>query len=166
MHCANKEDAMSEIKILLVDDEQEFVNTLSERIQMRELASKIAYDGEEALRLVKDEIPDVVVLDLRMPGIDGLEVLERMKKSYPNVQVIVLTGHGSEKDERISRNLGAFEYLQKPVSIDKLVNTIWQAYKNNIQDTFTAATFAEAGDYKSAREIMDSKKKEDKKKKK
>lgn len=157
---------MSEIKILLVDDEKEFVNTLSERIKMRELSPSIAYDGEEALRIVEDEIPDVVVLDLRMPGIDGVEVLERMKKNYPNVQVIVLTGHGSEEDERITKKLGAYDYLQKPVSIDKLVGTIWKAYNDYVQDSFTAATFAEGGDYKSAKEILDSRKKDSQKKKK
>jgi len=102
---------MNEIKVLLVDDEKEFVNSLAERIEMRDLGSKIAYDGEEALRLVDDEIPDVVVLDLRMPGIDGIEVLRCLKKNYPKVQVIVLTGHGSEKDEKMAKELGAFEYL-------------------------------------------------------
>ncbi|WP_027370290.1 response regulator [Desulfovermiculus halophilus] len=145
---------MKNIKVLLVDDEKDFVNSLSERIQMRELDSKIAYDGEQALELVTDEIPDVVVLDLRMPGIDGLEVLERLKKKYPKVQVIILTGHGSDEDERISKRLGAYDYLQKPVSIDKLIRSIKGAYQN-LQDTMSAATYAEAGDMKSAREMME-----------
>ena len=145
---------MKNIKVLLVDDEKDFVNSLSERIQMRELDSKIAYDGEQALELVTDEIPDVVVLDLRMPGIDGLEVLERLKKKYPKVQVIILTGHGSDEDERIAKRLGAYDYLQKPVSIDKLIRSIKGAYQN-LQDTMSAATYAEAGDMKSAREMME-----------
>jgi len=145
---------MKNIKVLLVDDEKDFVNSLSERIQMRELDSKIAYNGEQALELVTDEIPDVVVLDLRMPGIDGLEVLERLKKNYPNVQVIILTGHGSDEDERVSKRLGAYDYLQKPVSIDKLIRSIKGAYQS-LQDTMSAATYAEAGDMKSAREMMD-----------
>jgi DNA-binding NtrC family response regulator len=149
---------MKNIKVLLVDDEKDFVNSLSERIQMRELDSKIAYDGEQALELVTDEIPDVVVLDLRMPGIDGLEVLERLKKNYPNVQVIILTGHGSEEDERISKRLGAYDYLQKPVSIDKLIRSIKGAYQS-LEDTMSAATYAEAGDMKSAREMMEQRKK-------
>ena len=144
---------MSEIKVLLVDDEKEFVNSLAERIEMRDLGSKIAYDGEEALRLVDDEIPDVVVLDLRMPGIDGLEVLERLKKNYPEVQVIVLTGHGSEEDERISKKLGAYEYLQKPVNIDRLIQSIRGA-ANAFESALSAATYAEAGDKKSAREEL------------
>jgi DNA-binding NtrC family response regulator len=145
---------MKNIKVLLVDDEKDFVNSLSERIQMRELDSKIAYDGEQALELVTDEIPDVVVLDLRMPGIDGLEVLDRLKKNYPDVQVIILTGHGSEEDEKISKRLGAYDYLQKPVNIDKLIRSIKGAYQS-LQDTMSAATYAEAGDMKSAREMME-----------
>jgi DNA-binding NtrC family response regulator len=145
---------MKNIKVLLVDDEKDFVNSLSERIQMRELDSKIAYNGEQALELVTDEIPDVVVLDLRMPGIDGLEVLERLKKNYPNVQVIILTGHGSDEDERVSKRLGAYDYLQKPVSIDKLIQSIKSAY-HSLEDTMSAATYAQAGDMKSAREMME-----------
>jgi DNA-binding NtrC family response regulator len=148
---------MKEIKVLLVDDEKDFVNSLAERIQMRELDSKIAYDGEQALQFVKDEIPDVVVLDLRMPGIDGLDVLKRLKQNYPDVQVIILTGHGSEQDERASKRLGAYEYLQKPVNIDKLIHSIKNAY-TTLQDTLSAATYAEAGDRRSAEESLKQKK--------
>jgi DNA-binding response OmpR family regulator len=146
---------MEEIKILLVDDEQEFVKTLSERIKMRDLGSDIALDGEQALQIVDNQIPDVMVLDLKMPGIDGMEVLRRVKKAYPQVQVIILTGHGTDKDEKEARRLGAFEYLQKPVDIEKLVTTIRKAYKRKIEDPLTAAAFAEAGDFKTAREILD-----------
>ena len=150
---------MSEIKVLLVDDEKEFVNSLAERIEMRDLGSKIAYDGEQAMRLVQDEIPDVVVLDLRMPGIDGIEVLRRLKKQYPQVQVIVLTGHGSEKDERLAKELGAYEYLQKPTRIEQLTKLIKRAYKEKLEDTMVAATFAEAGDEKTARQTYAHRKK-------
>ena len=151
---------MSDIKVLFVDDEKDFVNSLAERIEMRDLGSKIAYDGEEALRLVNDEIPDVVVLDLRMPGIDGIEVLRRLKQKYPKVQVIVLTGHGSDKDEKMARELGAFEYLQKPTRIEKLTNLIKRAYREKFEDTMVAATFAEAGDERTARQTYAQKKKE------
>ena len=150
---------MSEIKVLLVDDEKEFVNSLAERIEMRDLGSKIAYDGEQAMRLVQDEIPDVVVLDLRMPGIDGIEVLRRLKKQYPQVQVIVLTGHGSEKDERLAKELGAYEYLQKPTRIEQLTKLIKRAYKEKLEDTMVAASFAEAGDEKTARQTYAHRKK-------
>lgn len=121
---------MEEIKVLLVDDEDEFVKSLSERIQMRDIESGVAFNGEEALGIVDEDMPDVMVLDLKMPGIDGLEVLRRVRKTYPDVQVIMLTGHGSEKDEREARRLGAFEYLQKPTEIDRLVETIKKAYKH------------------------------------
>ncbi len=120
---------MEQINVLLVDDEDEFVKSLSERMQMRDLETAVALNGEQALKLVDKEIPDVMVLDLKMPGIDGLEVLRRVRKTYPDVQVIMLTGHGSEKDEKEARRLGAFEYLQKPTEMDKLVKTIKKAYK-------------------------------------
>ena len=119
---------MKQIKILLVDDEEDFVKSLAERIKMREMGSDVALNGEEALRIVKDQVPDVMVLDLKMPGIDGLEVLRRVKKAYPQVQVIILTGHGSDKDEKTARRLGAFDYLQKTVQNDDLVQHIKRAY--------------------------------------
>ncbi|MBT8378210.1 MAG: response regulator [Ignavibacteria bacterium] len=146
---------MEKIKILLVDDEKEFVETLSERIKMREHDSVVALDGEQALKKLEDEIPDVVVLDLKMPGIDGMEVLKRIRKAYPKVQVIMLTGHGSEKDEEEARKLGAFEYLEKPVEIDKLMMKIKKAYKNKFESSMMAATFAEAGEFDTAKEIRD-----------
>ena len=121
---------MEKIKILLVDDEKEFVETLSERIRMRDHDSKVALNGEEALKHIDDDLPDVVVLDLKMPGIDGMEVLKRIRNAYPNVQVIMLTGHGSEKDEKEARKLGAFEYLQKPVEIDTLMKKIKKKLTN------------------------------------
>lgn len=151
------------IKILLVDDEQEFVNTLSERIQMREIGANVALNGEQALEFVDNEVPDVMVLDLRMPGIDGIEVLRRVKKQYPKVQVIILTGHGSEKDEEEAKRLGAFDYLQKPVEVDTLVTRIRKAYKQQIERSFMAGTFAEAGEFDTAKQYMDKDK--DKKKK-
>lgn len=114
-------------KVLLVDDEREFVQTLSERLLMRDMGSAVAYDGESALQLIKEDEPDVMILDLRMPGIDGIEVLRRVKKTNPEVEVIILTGHGSEADKEICMNLGAFAYLQKPVDIDELSKTIKRA---------------------------------------
>ena len=145
---------MKEIKVLLVDDEEDFVKSLSERIKMRDLDSEIALNGEEALKLVDDEVPDVMVLDLKMPGIDGMEVLRRVKKAYPKVQVIMLTGHGSEKDEKEARRLGAFEYLEKPTSIDTLIKHIKRAFKG-FDKSMAAAALAEAGDYKTAKEVLE-----------
>jgi len=111
-------------KVLLVDDEREFVQTLSERLMMRDMGSAVVYDGESALNLVEEDEPEVMILDLKMPGIDGIEVLRRVKVDHPDIQVIILTGHGSEKDREICMGLGAFAYLHKPVDIDVLSETL------------------------------------------
>jgi DNA-binding NtrC family response regulator len=116
-------------KVLLVDDEREFVQTLSERLQMRDLPTAVVYDGEQALSYLNEEEPEVMILDLRMPGIDGVEVLRRVKKEHPAVEVIILTGHGTEKDAILTSELGAFAYLEKPVEIDKLAQTVKAAYE-------------------------------------
>jgi DNA-binding response OmpR family regulator len=115
-------------KVLLVDDEEELVRAVAERLEIRQLECEIALNGEEALRIVEDRTPDVMLLDLKMPGMDGMEVLRRVKKSHPEIQVVVLTGHGSENDEQIVRRLGAIDYLQKPVDIRELVKTLDYAY--------------------------------------
>ncbi|MGE4297779.1 MAG: response regulator [Desulfovibrionaceae bacterium] len=125
---------MDRIKMLLVDDEQEFVETLAERLRLRELGPEVALDGERALQLVQDEIPDVMVLDLKMPGIDGMEVLRRVRAKYPAVQVVILTGHGSDKDRDEVMRLGAYAYLQKPVEIDELVSVVHDAYAHRPQE--------------------------------
>jgi two-component system response regulator CpxR len=114
-------------KVLLVDDEREFVQTLSERLLMRDMGSAVAYDGESALELIREDEPEVMILDLRMPGIDGIEVLRKVKETQPEIEVIILTGHGSEADKEVCMNLGAFAYLHKPVDIDLLSETIKQA---------------------------------------
>lgn len=150
---------MQEFKVLMVDDEEDFVKTLAERMKMRDLDSDVALDGEQALRLVEDQVPDVMVLDLKMPGIDGMEVLRRVRKAYPQVQVVILTGHGSEKDEAEAKRLGAFAYLRKPVEIEKLIGTLRNAYKKKLEDAMVAATFAEEGDFETARQIMEQDKK-------
>lgn len=146
---------MKDMKVLLVDDEEEFVKALAERLKMRDLRSDTVLDGEEALTYVEDQEPDVMVLDLKMPGIDGMEVLRQVRTAYPNIQVIILTGHGTEKDEEEAKRLGAFDYLEKPVNLDVLVKKMKAAYRRKMEDTMVAATFAEAGDFESAKKIMD-----------
>ena len=114
-------------KLLLVDDEREFVKTLSERLFMRDVHSATAYDGESALSILTEDEPEVMILDLKMPGIDGIEVLRKVKTNHPEVEVIILTGHGSEADRKLCLSLGAFAYLQKPVDIDVLTETLKKA---------------------------------------
>jgi DNA-binding response OmpR family regulator len=127
---------MAKFNVLLVDDEKEFILTLAERMQMRGLDPKVAFSGEQALIVLQDNLPDVMVLDLKMPGIDGLEVLRQVKRRYPQVQVIILTGHGSEKDEAAARRLGAFDHLQKPVDINDLVRVMEQAFREKPEALF------------------------------
>ena len=122
-----KVDLKAPSKVLLVDDEREFVQALSERLLIRDMGSAVAYDGESALNMVKEEEPEVMILDLKMPGIDGIEVLKRVKKNNPEIEVIILTGHGSEADREVCMKLGAYAYLQKPVDIDVLSETLKKA---------------------------------------
>ena len=161
LKCAatKKENPMKEMKVLLVDDEQTFVQTLSERLQMRDLENETVYDGEQALSFVDDKEPDVMVLDLKMPGIDGMEVLRRVKKKFPDIRVIILTGHGTDRDEEESRRIGVFDYLKKPVDIEVLVSRIKAAHRDKIEGTMAAAAFAEAGEYETARNFLNEKEK-------
>jgi CheY-like chemotaxis protein len=129
-----KYDFQMPSKILLVDDEREFVQTLSERLIMRDMGSAVAYDGESALSMVDEEEPEVMILDLKMPGIDGIEVLRKVKATRPDIEVIILTGHGSEADRQICMQLGAFAYLHKPVDIDVLSKTL-KAANEKVQQT-------------------------------
>ena len=115
------------LNVLFVDDEEDFVRTMAERMEMREVGSEVALDGMQALQMLEEEIPDVMVLDLRMPGLDGMEVLRRVKSAYPQIEVIIMTGHGSASDEEEARRLGAYDYLQKPVDINDLMEIIRHA---------------------------------------
>ena len=91
--------------------------------------------GESALKLVNDDEPEVMILDLKMPGIDGIEVLRRVKKTRPEIEVIILTGHGSEADRKVCMDLGAFAYLQKPVDIGLLTDTLKKANEKMRKNT-------------------------------
>ena len=128
-----KIDFQSPSRVLLVDDEREFVQTLSERLLLRDMGSAVAYDGESALEMLREDEPDVMILDLKMPGIDGMEVLRRVKATQPDIEVIILTGHGNETDRETCMGLGAFAYLQKPVDIDILSETMKKANEKIMQ---------------------------------
>jgi DNA-binding response OmpR family regulator len=143
-----------QIKVLLVDDEVEFVDTLGQRLKMRGLSVDIVYDGEQALSFVRKIEPDVIVLDLKMPGLYGIEVLKEVKKLKPNVQVIILTGHGTDKDEVEAKQLGSFDFMRKPADIDLLVAKIKEAFTEKLERAMTAITFAEAGVFDTAKNII------------
>lgn len=115
---------MSELKVLLVDDEEELVFTCAERLSLRGIAAQAATDGAQALDAMAKEKFDVVVIDLKMPGISGLAVLKTIKRDYPDTAVIMLTGHGSVVENREGLEAGAFDYLIKPVEINNLIEKL------------------------------------------
>jgi len=127
---------------------------LAQRLRMRELIVDTVYDGEQALSFIKKIEPDVIVLDLKMPGLYGIDVLREIKKFNANIQVIVLTGHGNEKDEQEARKLGGFDFLRKPADIDLLVAKIKEAHWEKIERAMTAAAFAEEGEFDTAQKII------------
>lgn len=121
---------MSGIKVLLVDDEIEFAGTLAERLRLRGLDASVTTDGQEALRIACEESPNVMVVDVMMPGISGLDVLRQIRENMPKMPVILLTGKGSTRDGIEGMRLGAFDYLVKPISIDDLIGKIREATKD------------------------------------
>ncbi len=117
------------LRVLLVDDEKEYVQTLSDRLKLRQFASEIAYNGQEALDFTDQEDTEVILLDLKMPGVEGFDVLKKIKETKPHIEVIILTGHGSEEDKKTCMELGAFAYLHKPADIDLITETMKKAYE-------------------------------------
>ena len=113
---------MLSTKILLVDDEVPFVEAMTRRLTKRGLDVKTAFSGEESLKFLKDtRAIDVIILDVKMPGMDGLEALREIKKDYPMVEVIMLTGHATVETAIEGMKLGAFDYLMKPCDMEVLV---------------------------------------------
>ena len=122
------EDAMAELTVLLVDDEPDFRELLAKRLGKRKLRVLEAPSGERALELLTPEI-DVVLLDVKMAGLSGIETLQRIKQRLPGLQVIMLTGHANVEVALEGMALGAFDYLIKPVDLDNLVYRIQDACK-------------------------------------
>jgi DNA-binding NtrC family response regulator len=120
---------MEGLQTLLVDDEIEFLDTLLKRLNKRELQVQGVRSGEEALAYLEQNSVDVVVLDVKMPGMDGVQVLREIKKRNALVEVIMLTGHASMEVAIEGMELGAFDYLMKPINIDDLLYKIQDAYK-------------------------------------
>jgi len=112
---------------LFVDDEEELVSAVVERLELRGVVARGAVTGTDALRLIEEVEFDVVVLDVKMPGIGGLDVIRRVKSEHPALQVVLLSGHGSTEDVAEGWRLGAFDYLQKPVDIDVLLGILRKA---------------------------------------
>ncbi|MCP4748988.1 MAG: response regulator [Desulfobacteraceae bacterium] len=115
---------MKNLQVLLVDDEDEFINTLAERMELRGFNVQTAINGEEAMDRLARGLPDIVFLDVMMPGIGGLDILKQIKALYKNLPVILLTGRSSTEDGIKGMRLGALDYLVKPIDIEELIRKI------------------------------------------
>lgn len=123
---------MEGIRVLLVDDEEDFRTTLAKRMAKRQVEVTEVENGPAALESLGKGVFDVVVLDVRMPGMDGIETLRRIKANYPRVEVIMLTGHASVESGIEGMRLGAFDYLMKPCEINELLLKIQDAYQRKL----------------------------------
>lgn len=117
------------VRVMLIDDERDFLMSMQRVLNRRNLEVTVANSGEEGLALLRDTLVDVVVLDLKMPGMDGIEVLRHIKSDFPSVEVIILTGHPSVETALEVINSGANEYMKKPPAVDELVSTIRKLFK-------------------------------------
>ena len=121
------------INILIVDDEVDFVEMLCLRLQDQGNNVKGVYDGQACLRALEEEDFDVVILDIKMPGMDGIETLREIRRKAPIAEVILLTGHGSIETAVEGMKLGAFDYLRKPASFDELMTKLEGARKRKAE---------------------------------
>jgi len=115
------------MKILVVDDEKKIANVLAERLGLRGFDATPVYDGTSALSLLGKDTFDGIILDLRLPDIDGIEVLRQTKGKFPNIGIVILSGHGNEQDFKTCLELGAIACFHKPANILKLTETLAQA---------------------------------------
>jgi signal transduction histidine kinase len=124
----------SNIRLLLVDDEEDFRRTIAKRLKKRGLAPEEAGSGNECLALLENKAVDIVVLDVKMPGMDGIETLRHIKEKFPGTEVILLTGHAVTSDGISGIKSGAFDYLSKPIEFEHLLSKIKQAYNKIIRE--------------------------------
>ncbi len=123
---------MEKFSVLIVDDEEDFVETMVKRLKDKGLDADGVDSGKGALNLLSEKDFDVCVLDVKMPGMDGLEALAEMKKKWPLMEVIMLTGHGSVESGVRGLQLGAYDYVMKPVPFADLLKKIQQAYERRV----------------------------------
>ena len=126
----------NQIRLLIVDDEEEFLESIAKRLEMRDFNVRTAARGAEAVEIARKEKFDIALLDLKMPGMDGKQVLEILKQEHKHIEVIILTGHGSVDSAVDCTRLGAFGYLPKPYELEKLLDTLQQAYQLRMEKKF------------------------------
>lgn len=121
------------IRVLLVDDEEQFVETLAERLAMRDYDVTTSLSGDDAIEQVRGYNFDVVVLDVLMPGVDGIETLREIKQIKPLTEVIMLTGHATVETAIEGMKLGAYDYLMKPCETEELITKINKAHERKAE---------------------------------
>ena len=129
-------DKKKQIKLLMVDDEEKFLSATAERLGLRDFDVTTATEGKQAIRAAKEGTFDVAILDLRMPGMDGMELLKILKKKHKFLEVIILTGYASLDSAVEATKLGAFTYLEKPYNIEKLLEVLKEAYETRLRKKF------------------------------
>ena len=120
---------MSNMQLMIVDDDERFLNTTKSLLEKKGVTTHIATNGADAMKILDKERVDVVILDVKMPGLDGIEALRVIKKRHPLVEVIMLTGHASAESAIEGMSLGAFDYLIKPCDVPTLVEKANEAYE-------------------------------------
>ncbi|MDQ1238580.1 MAG: two-component system, OmpR family, response regulator [Thermodesulfobacteriota bacterium] len=120
---------MESFRVLVVDDEEDFIDTMVRRLRSKGLPSEGVTRGQDALKMLDDHDFDVCILDVKMPGMDGIQTLREMKKKKPLMEVIMLTGHGSVESGIQGLQLGAYNYVMKPVPFDELLQQLVNAYE-------------------------------------
>jgi two-component system OmpR family response regulator len=123
---------MEEMQMLLVDDEDDFRMTLANRLKLRKIDVTDVASGNEAIDLARQKSFDVAVIDVKMPGIDGIETLKQIKQLQPAIEVVMLTGHASIESGMEAMKLGAFDYVMKPCDIDELLIKTGDAYQHKL----------------------------------
>ena len=123
---------MDKFKVMIVDDEIDFLETIVKRLKTRGIDVAGVESGYKALEVLDDSSPDVIILDVKMPGMDGIETLREIKKKKPLTEVIMLTGHASVESGIQGMQLGAFDYVMKPVALDELLEKVRQAYERKL----------------------------------
>ncbi|MBI4859128.1 MAG: response regulator [Candidatus Riflebacteria bacterium] len=118
---------MENLTVLVVDDEEELAFALAERLKLRGIDAEACTTSEQALRRIEDSVYDVAILDVKMPGMGGVCLMNRIREKRPSLQVILFSGHGSEQEREEGLGGGAFDYLVKPFDIEELVQTILTA---------------------------------------
>ncbi|MBN1211857.1 MAG: response regulator [candidate division Zixibacteria bacterium] len=124
------------IKLLIIDDEVKFLDSIAKRLELRDFDVTKAVNGREAIEVAREGKFDLALLDLKMPGMDGQQVLEILKKDHKFLEVIILTGHGSVNSAVECTKLGAFSYLPKPYEFDSLLETLKAAYEARLKKKF------------------------------